>query len=356
MHSTKSILLALLALVATAAANPGGAPACAVNEQKITAGMGPPQGDLKFKLEASTTEYEPGKPIMMKVVSENPATKTHKGLLLYVEPANDAKKRVGTFKIPEGFKSNTDKCGALQVAAETDSVITHASPADKPLGAELMWTAPAAGMGDLTVRAVVAGTGGKNWQILQTVTLKQKGGSAAAPGGGYAGGGAAGGKRKVCKRWRKKGTGGGASAAPAPSAPAADQPPMASSTSMAMSSSSSAAASATESASASTTASAAPAAPTETPAPAPAPGGEGAPAAPPAEGGAAPAPPAEGGAAPAPPAEGAQAAPPAEGAQAAPVEGAQGAASTDPQASSGSRSGPSAAAAVVVAAVVAMVF
>ncbi|KAI9179164.1 hypothetical protein H9P43_005826 [Blastocladiella emersonii ATCC 22665] len=239
----KTVLFALLAVAAsTTSALPGGAPACAINEAKITSGMGAPQGDRQFKLSASTTEYEPGKPITMKVVSDNAATKTYKGLLIYVEPAGDAKKRVGSFKIPEGFKSNVDKCGALQVTSDTDAVVTHSSPADKPLGAELVWTAPANAMGELTVRAVVAGAGPKNWQIVQTVTLKPKmgGGAGAAPappamgGGGYGspappahGGGygtpappAAGGngnggytppmagKRKVCKKWRKK-TGGG---------------------------------------------------------------------------------------------------------------------------------------------------
>ncbi|KNE65729.1 hypothetical protein AMAG_19200 [Allomyces macrogynus ATCC 38327] len=159
MHS-KALFVTILALVASlTTALPNGAPACAINVQKITAGMGEPQGDRNFKhvLQASSVEYEPGKPLSLTVISTNGAIKTHKGLLLYVEPASGAKERIGQFKIPTGFKSNVDKCAALQIKAGADSIITHDSPADKPLGTAIEWTAPATDMGDLVIRAVVAG-------------------------------------------------------------------------------------------------------------------------------------------------------------------------------------------------------
>ncbi|KAJ3374261.1 hypothetical protein GGF31_007780 [Allomyces arbusculus] len=229
MHS-KALFVTIFALVASlASALPNGAPACAINVQKITTGMGEPQGDRNFKLQASSMEYEPGKPLSLMVTSTNGAIKTHKGLLLYVEPASGAKERIGQFKIPTGFKSNVDKCAALQIKAGTDSIITHDSPADKPLGAAIEWTAPATDMGDLVVRAVVAGTGPKNWQVLDPVTLKPKGGMQATttamappmgtqpPNGGE--------MTRKCKKWRKKGTGTTMPAEwPMPTSPAETKP------------------------------------------------------------------------------------------------------------------------------------
>ncbi|KAJ3363484.1 hypothetical protein GGF32_004185 [Allomyces javanicus] len=236
MHS-KALFVTILALVASLVnALPNGAPACAINVQKITAGMGEPQGDRNFKLQASSMEYEPGKPLSLMVTSTNGAIKTHKGLLLYVEPASGAKERIGQFKIPTGFKSNVDKCAALHIKAGTDSIITHDSPADKPLGAAIEWTAPATDMGDLVVRAVVAGAGPKNWQVLDPVTLKPKAGTtttAMAPpmdtqppmDTGYGNGNGGGMTRKVCKKWRKKGTGTTMPAEwPMPTSPAETKP------------------------------------------------------------------------------------------------------------------------------------
>ncbi|KAI9219779.1 hypothetical protein BC828DRAFT_385228 [Blastocladiella britannica] len=219
---SKSLLFALLALAASsvnvAVARPNGAPACIINEAKITAGMGAAAGDRNFKLTPSAMTYTPGQPITMKLTSDTAATKTFKGVMIYVQPASDAKKRVGSFKIPDGFHSNVDKCAAIQATGETDSVITHSSSADKQLGMDFTWTAPASAMGELHVMAIVAGTGPKNWQVLPMMKLMPAGGSGEMPAsnGGYGTGGG----QKRCKKWRTKTMMGG-SEMPAATTPAA---------------------------------------------------------------------------------------------------------------------------------------
>ncbi|ORZ31766.1 hypothetical protein BCR44DRAFT_101134, partial [Catenaria anguillulae PL171] len=154
---SKTLLLALLALVASAVARPGGAPACGINEQRIQAGMGEPSGDRSFRLEASATEYTPGQPLTMKVTSTNAATRTYKGILLYVQPAAAANQRVGTFTIPQGHKDNTAPCAGANIQAGPGSVLTQSSSDDKPLGGDIVWTPPADANGDMVVRAVVVG-------------------------------------------------------------------------------------------------------------------------------------------------------------------------------------------------------
>ncbi|KAI9220106.1 hypothetical protein BC828DRAFT_384359 [Blastocladiella britannica] len=210
-------ILALVALSSTVEATPVGAPACVVNEAKITAGMGAPQGDRNFAVTPSSQTYTPGQKLSFTVSSSTAATKTFKGLLLYVQPKSDPKKRVGTFEIPTGFKSNVDKCAAITVTADKDSVITHASPADKTIGSKYTWTAPAADQGDLEVFAVVAGTGQKNWQIIKSFTIKSSKYTEKPAAGGYNGADKTkpdtgygktkpetGYGKKVCKRWRTK--------------------------------------------------------------------------------------------------------------------------------------------------------
>ncbi|KAL7747029.1 hypothetical protein RI367_007642 [Sorochytrium milnesiophthora] len=210
----QSLLLALAMLVASAVALPGGAPACAVNADVIRKGMGDQTGDRQFKITVDSMTYTPGMPINIKVESDNPSTKTHKGLLLYVEPANNAKQRIGKFVIPQGFKSNVDKCAPKGIAAGTDSIITHNSPADKMLDMPIQWT-PDSNMGDIVVRAAVVGTGPTNWQIVTPITLKAAGGSSSAPASGSMYGGSMpsssygnGQPMRRCKKWRHKKSGG----------------------------------------------------------------------------------------------------------------------------------------------------
>lgn len=192
----KIIFLALVTLAASVAARPGGAPACAINAQRIQGGMGAPEGDRSFRLEASATEYIPGQPLNFRVTSTNPAVTTYKGILLYVQPATADNQRVGTFTIPQGHKDNMGLCAGANIQAGPGSVLTHSSSDNKALGANIVWTAPANIDGNLVVRAVIVGTGPKNWQILENLTLTRRGGTG-LPMGSLTGG------RRKCKRWRK---------------------------------------------------------------------------------------------------------------------------------------------------------
>ncbi|KAI9137881.1 hypothetical protein BKA69DRAFT_1041354 [Paraphysoderma sedebokerense] len=165
------IFTLLFALVATALARPNGAPACLLNEQAVTAGMGPPTNlNMKLEVVGNGASYTAGQAMKFRLTGAN----SYKGILLYAESkAAKNVERLGVWGVGNGLRSNDGTCAAKSIKAAPNSIITHDSPADKPTAQDFMWT-PDRNVGDIVIRGVVA-TGPKSWQVLNEINLSGQG-------------------------------------------------------------------------------------------------------------------------------------------------------------------------------------
>jgi hypothetical protein len=145
-------------------ARPDGAPACVIRPNNI-AKMGGQDTDLGYRIQPSTTTFTVGTPLEITIKGNAP----YKGLLMYVEGSKNSKLRLGNFEIPNGFKSNADKCDADLVYNQF-SVITHASPALKQANTAFTWVPDLCENG--IIRAVIVGDSKEKWQILKPVEIK----------------------------------------------------------------------------------------------------------------------------------------------------------------------------------------
>jgi hypothetical protein len=102
----------------------------------------------------------------MQILLQNSAS--YRGILMYVQGANNDKIRNGNFEIPKGFKSNKSNCDADLTVGE-NGVITHSSPDPKPGNTIFSWTPDRCE--DSILRAVVVGDARDLWQILPDVKI-----------------------------------------------------------------------------------------------------------------------------------------------------------------------------------------
>jgi hypothetical protein len=158
--------LVFFALFPLFSAFPNGAPACAINEQRIGK-MGGSNTDLGYTIVPSSGAYTP----MSEMALTLEGNQDYKGLLLFVSSAANPNKRLGDFVIPQGFKSNKAKCAAT-IQTNANGVLTHTDPTNKPTGTKFVWK-PGQACEDAVVLAVVAKEQNQ-WQILKPVRLSCK--------------------------------------------------------------------------------------------------------------------------------------------------------------------------------------
>ncbi|KAI9593994.1 hypothetical protein BDF19DRAFT_143228 [Syncephalis fuscata] len=126
--------------------------------------MGGQSQDLGYRLVPESMTFQVGQPLKIQI--KNPAS--YRGLLMYVQGANDEKIRNGNFEIPAGFKSNRPNCDA-DLTVGPNGVITHSSADPKPGDAIFTWTPDRCE--DSVVRAVVVGGAKDFWQVLPDVKI-----------------------------------------------------------------------------------------------------------------------------------------------------------------------------------------
>ncbi|ORX87638.1 hypothetical protein K493DRAFT_385899 [Basidiobolus meristosporus CBS 931.73] len=165
----KFIVTGLL-LGLTVSGNSAGSPVCEIQIEKMKHGMGGDNEDLGFRLNAANLTYEPNVAIPLELVGEE---SFYKGILIYVEPKEKLKSRVGSFAPVEQHLSIHHKCSLLSYPSEPNSILTNSNADQKPIPQKFLWT-PKEPYGDVSVNVLVVGRSMKNWQVLPPVTLTMK--------------------------------------------------------------------------------------------------------------------------------------------------------------------------------------
>lgn len=164
------VLAVAVGLAGSAVALPGGAPGCNVmGVAKMTGGENMTQ-DLGYTIAAPAT-YTAGD--MIELTVNNADGMDINGLLIYAEPMNDPKARVGTFMDFNEDNWQPGKCP--DECPDGICALTHTNPDGKPSPLTLNLQLPETDMGDLVIRAAVA-QNAKTYQILDDVTIASAGG------------------------------------------------------------------------------------------------------------------------------------------------------------------------------------
>ncbi|KAJ3096618.1 hypothetical protein HDU97_005742 [Phlyctochytrium planicorne] len=146
-----------LLLVSTVSCLPGKSPLCDSTDIIATKLLahGPLQlGDpTAFNITISKTCYAPGDNMTVNVAGPE-----FRGLLMYLNPSNDKKRRAGTFvDIPRTFQSNLAVCAQSNYYLNEEfSVITHTFVRSPYLGNQTFkYKAPKSDAGDLNLNMVI---------------------------------------------------------------------------------------------------------------------------------------------------------------------------------------------------------